>query len=226
MPYRRLLLIVAALALPELIVVAIEPLSPLRWVTKPLPMLALIAWYGRERQQAHAPQGGLVLLALVLSLVGDLLLLNNGQLFFMAGLGTFLVAHVCYVISFWRQRGPGDSLVANPMRLMAVFAVLGVAGYMLFQVMQAALRERQLFGPVAAYVAVISAMVITALHRRGGVPELSHRLVLVGALLFFLSDALLALSLFVQPFALSGLWIMSTYYAAQALITVGYRRSF
>lgn len=222
---RRLLLWVALLALPELIVVAIDHTSELRWLTKPVPMLALIAWLVTERRKKQTRHGLLVLIALSLSLVGDLLLLNSGKSFFLTGLGCFLVAHLFYVVSFWLQRGPGDALVANLPRLAAVFGILALAGWMLFDVMGHD-RLKELFGPVAAYVGVIAAMAISALHRLHGVPRLSFRMVMVGALLFMLSDCLLATSLFVSPFALSGLWIMLSYYAAQALITTGYARSF
>lgn len=224
MPERRLLLLVALLSIPELYLAGFDATSPVRWLSKPLPLAVLIAWFVQQRQAAGTTQGGWVLAALGLSLVGDLLLLVTGQVFFLAGLGAFLVAHLCYVVAFWRQRGPGDALVGNPSRLLGVFVILGVAGWMLFDVMG---RQRldDLFGPVAAYVAVISAMTIAALHRLDGVPLLSFRLVLLGAVSFMLSDCLLATTLFVQPFEVSGLWIMLSYYVAQALITIGYRRS-
>jgi uncharacterized membrane protein YhhN len=53
------------------------------------------------------------------------------------------------------------------------------------------------------------------------VSDKSYQLVLIGAILFILSDSLIALSKFVVNIPLSSLWIMATYVVAQYLIIQG-----
>ena len=75
--------------------------------------------------------------------------------------------------------------------------------------------------PVLAYILIISFMLMMAVFRNMRVNRLSFNLILFGALLFILSDALLAYNRFVNPIAYSGVWIMATYMIAQYLITMG-----
>lgn len=44
----------------------------------------------------------------------------------------------------------------------------------------------------------------------------------IGTVLFVISDAIIAVNKFHKPVPLSGLWIMLTYYAAQAMIALGF----
>jgi uncharacterized membrane protein YhhN len=69
--------------------------------------------------------------------------------------------------------------------------------------------------PVIAYSVVLSAMAITAQYSQ--FPALAA----IGALAFFASDTMLALSIFGHPFAGSRPLVWITYYAAQLMITVG-----
>ena len=64
-------------------------------------------------------------------------------------------------------------------------------------------------------------MAIMAVNRKGRVNTLSFNLVIYGSILFVISDSILAYNKFVFPISYSGLAIMSTYMAAQYLITVG-----
>jgi uncharacterized membrane protein YhhN len=68
---------------------------------------------------------------------------------------------------------------------------------------------------VIAYSAALSAMAILAQFSR------FPNLVAIGALPFFASDTLLALSIFGHPFAGSRPLVWITYYAAQLMITLG-----
>jgi alkylglycerol monooxygenase len=47
--------------------------------------------------------------------------------------------------------------------------------------------------------------------------------VALGAGIFMLSDSLIAIDRFVTPIPLAGLWVLSTYYAAQILIVLHVR---
>ena len=75
--------------------------------------------------------------------------------------------------------------------------------------------------PILAYGLTILTMLLTALNRWKSVEKTSFQWVFIGAILFVLSDSLIAISRFVQPFAMSGIAIMLTYAAGQFLIVEG-----
>ncbi len=145
------------------------------------------------------PFGQRLLAALGLSLLGDALLLSAARPMFLAGLVAFLLAHVAYAAAFL---GAGP-LPLWPLPLLAV----GVA-----------LTLRWLWphlggmkGPVVAYCLAIAAMVAAAM----GVPSAAVR---GGAVLFFLSDLLVARDRFVAPGFANRAAGLPLYYAAQLLL--------
>lgn len=166
-----------------------------------------------------AIQGGpaLLVLALVLSAVGDAFLSRNGDRAFMAGLASFLLAHLAYVALFWLGGGGVDLLFSGVWRsalavAMLVFAV-GMAAVLAPRV-EPALRL-----PILAYALAILLMGLAALTT--GRPP-----IIVGAALFMASDAILAAERFLtaavsprRPAMRYAVWI--SYYAAQLLITLG-----
>ena len=71
--------------------------------------------------------------------------------------------------------------------------------------------------PVYAYIGVIAAMsALSFLRSRDSL------ILPIGTVLFVISDAIIAVNKFHTPVPLSGLWIMLTYYAAQAMIALGF----
>ena len=78
--------------------------------------------------------------------------------------------------------------------------------------------------PVAVYVTVIVVMGWRAAARAAGAaPMPSGELALAGALLFMISDGVLAVDRFARPFAAADGAVMTTYYAAQTLIALSVR---
>jgi uncharacterized membrane protein YhhN len=143
----------------------------------------------------------LVLAGLVLSVAGDALLLSRARTAFLAGLVAFLLAHVAYAAAFAPLSSrPAWALAAVAATVAAVLAWLWRH-----------LGEMRL--PVVAYCAVIGTMLWLAL----GVPS---PLVRAGALLFFLSDLLVARDRFVAPGKPNRLLGWPLYYAGQYLIAL------
>jgi uncharacterized membrane protein YhhN len=156
--------------------------------------------------------------ALLISSLGDFLLgvrrLGglDGESLFLLGLGSFLIAHLTYIVMFHRYR----ALVCwkpGPARVMGVVGIVVALGAVLVTL-------RHSFGslllPVVVYALVLSAMGISAMLADLGTP-----LAAVGALLFIASDAMLAINKFRGPFPGSAPLIWITYYAAQLLILLG-----
>ena len=103
----------------------------------------------------------------------------------------------------------------------AGLSLVHVAGHA-FGVLRPALGG--LLVPVMVYAFVISLMVIQAAYRKGFTTPTSFSYVMVGAILFMVSDSLLAVNKFLDPLPLSGVWVMTTYLGAQYLIVAGLRQ--
>jgi uncharacterized membrane protein YhhN len=145
--------------------------------------------------------------ALFLSALGDFFLaLEEQGKFFVLGLGSFLLAHVVYVIGFIPYLG------APSMEALVAMAACGGAATTLVIRLWPKLGSMRM--PVLAYFAVIMVMVVCALS----VPQASVALGL-GAVTFALSDSLIAVRKFMRPFAGVNEAIWVTYIIAQFLIT-------
>jgi uncharacterized membrane protein YhhN len=148
--------------------------------------------------------------ALVASLVGDVFLLwADRQAAFVAGLAAFLAGHVCYVVGFWVEG-------VDAVRLLAGLAVVGVAVATIGRRIVGAVtrsEHRELAGPVVAYVAVISAMVASAIGR-------GEALAVAGAALFYASDATIAWNRFIGARPHGRIAIIVTYHLAQLLLVL------
>lgn len=208
-----LLLFGAALA-ADLVFTALE-LSELRPLSKPLILLALTAYFLMGTRKVSSPGKGWVTAALVLSWLGDVLLLFEGQSsqFFMLGLSSFLLAHVAYSFFFNRLRKEG-ALSIKPLFLAfvgAYYAALVVSLYPYLDGMRL---------PVLVYGLVISTMLVVALSL-GPLKERIGLFIVFGALLFVLSDSVLAINKFMRPFTGAGVIIMLTYGMAQFFIVSG-----
>jgi uncharacterized membrane protein YhhN len=175
-------------------------------VTKPLLMPALavavvLARLGRRFTLAV----GLLLLAIGLSWLGDLALMVPGNLWFVLGLGSFLLAHVAYLVLFIRMAGVG-----RPRAWSIVYAVW-------FVVFLAVLIPGlgSLVVPVVLYGLVLGAMA-TAATRVSPV-------VAAGAAVFVVSDTVLALAKFLPALTIPGhdVLTMLTYCLGQGIIAAG-----
>lgn len=153
--------------------------------------------------------------ALLGSLAGDVFLMVQGL--FIPGLVSFLVAHLCYIALF----RVGVPWLAHRLALAAT-VLLGVGMYAFLW--QGGLPA-ELRVPVAVYVLAIALMAAQAWARWRRLASRSALCVALGASCFMLSDSLLATNRFVQPLPLASLWVLATYYLAQALIVMGMLRS-
>ena len=159
---------------------------------------------------------------LFFSWIGDVLLEvpGGGEVMFMAGLGGFLLSLVMYAFVFFRTPGKNEVFRGRFYLLIPVL-LYGIAmGLYLYD----HLGEMRL--PVIVYETAMIAMLAGAVSRIGKVNRISYIMVLAGAILFIISDSVLAINKFVQLVSLSTLIIMGTYIAAQWLITTGYIKQF
>jgi len=140
---------------------------------------------------------------------------------FMAGLGSFLLGHIFYLLAFIPE--VKKPIVFNRQKI--TISSIGFIFYALLVItlvwkLNSISASPVLIIAIGIYATVLFSVFITALLRNT-VSILSYKLVLIGASLFLLSDGLLAINKFVEPMPLSRLWVMSTYTTAQALIMYG-----
>jgi uncharacterized membrane protein YhhN len=174
------------------------------YVCKPLTLVLLIASAIALDPVSSTVRAWFVV-ALVLSLAGDMFLMLPTDAF-VAGLSSFLLAHVAYTVGI-NQSSDGNWLLALPVVLIA--AVLGAR---LVKGIRRA-GQPELVVPVVAYVVTILAMVSSAMASGNAV-------VAIGALLFMTSDSLIGEDRFVRSRAWQPVAIMVTYHVAQALMVV------
>jgi len=158
-----------------------------------------------------------ILVALFFSWVGDvtLQLQAYSDNFFMIGLIGFLITQVIYLVLFFSTKG--DNVLFFNKIWLAIPVLLFGAG--IFWVFYDGLGDMMI--PVLVYTVVILTMLLGAINRKEKVNQLSYSLVLIGAVLFILSDSILAVNKFAYQVPLYRLANMSTYITAQYLIAMG-----
>ncbi|MCC7078641.1 MAG: lysoplasmalogenase [Acidimicrobiia bacterium] len=189
--------------------------KPLEYVFKPVTMCVLFASVVLLAATAEGLDGFQVacwLVAIALSLAGDVFLMLPRDLF-VPGLASFLLGHVAYIVGLsvpplhhWWPLVVAALVVVAVALPLARRILAGVAG-----------RER---GPVAAYITVISLMVVVALTQpwRQGPPVWAGVVAALGALLFYASDAMIGWRRFVGRFGGVDLAIIVTYHVGQVCL--------
>lgn len=177
----------------------------LHWLAKPLATALILALAWRARPPVSPRYRRRVLAGIAGSLAGDVLLMLPGDLF-VPGLLAFLFAHACFIAAFL-----GDSRFARPAWPLAACLGYGAANLaLLWGAIEAPLRA-----PVIAYVTVLATMggqaVARAWTRHG---DTAASLAARGALMFMLSDSVLAWDRFRGPLPLASLWVLAAYYLA------------
>ena len=179
----------------------------LEYVAKPLTTAGLVG-VALAVDPVHPDMRVAFVVALVLSLAGDVFLMLPGDTYFVPGLGSFLLAHLAYVVGFVIGPGTGAELAVGALITLVVAVPLGV------RLLRAVKRTSPaLAGPVAAYVTVIAVMVACA-------TGWGNAFAVVGAWLFFASDALIGETRFVRTGQEDARWgrlaIIVTYHLGQA----------
>ena len=200
----------------------------IRWliVWKPLSTLLviLVAALSLIHSGKYDPlYSALIMAGLILSLVGDVLLIIPSPSAFRAGLVAFLCTHLIYIAAFVHVRLTGVLGLPQPhlpAEVITAVALVLIAGAMYLYL------KPKLGGmktPVVLYILVISVMLHRALDVAFTFPgQPAGGLIAFGALLFYASDAVLA----VDRFRMGGhmrhghLWDLSTYYTGQLLIAL------
>jgi len=188
------------------------------YALKPVALVTLIAGAVALGADETASRLWLTLTALALSLAGDVFLMVPKDLF-VPGLASFLVAHLAYVAALNPTPPPRLALA------VAIVVVGSVSLAVFVRIHDGLVRSghRALTVPVAAYVAALSATVVSATVTFGR-PDWSTgsaALVLAGSALFYASDGLIGWTRVVGPAPGGRVAIMVAYHVGQALLVLG-----
>lgn len=192
------------------------------FATKPLLLPLLAAWFWQETGPATAVFSRRLWLAgMLFSWLGDVLLMfqetGSEPLFFMLGLGSFLVAQLFYAAAFIHFPTGGASFLWKNWWILLPF-VLFLVGFLKF-LWPGLPAEMKL--PVSFYGVAILTMAVSSLTFLGKTDRLTAWTVFAGALIFVKSDCLLAVNKFSQPFGHAREAVMLSYLIGQFLIAFG-----
>jgi uncharacterized membrane protein YhhN len=191
-------------------------LENIAWYLKGLliPILWLAVYFSDE-----FPSKKILLGALLFSWIGDVILLfaNISEIYFILGLVAFLISHVIYIILFNKQNKPDV-----PKNKSVFFIGLGfILVYLttILTVLLPKLGDLQL--PVIVYALTISTMLLYAFSGYLIWKKPANTYIFIGAIVFVLSDSILAMDKFYEPIYKNSFFIMLTYLMAQYLIVIG-----
>jgi uncharacterized membrane protein YhhN len=178
----------------------------LEYLAKPLTTFGLIV-LAVTLDPIHADMRAAFVVALVLSFVGDVCLMLPGDRF-VPGLAAFALAHLAYIVGFAVGPGSARELLLGVVIAAAVALPTGV------RLLRSVRRNAPaLVAPVAGYMIVITVMVAMA-------TGWGNAWALVGAWLFFASDALIGETRFVRSRPRGRLAIIVTYHLGQAALVL------
>jgi len=178
----------------------------LQSICKPFIIPSLMAWY---LAKTNAPNK-LYLIALFFSFIGDVLLLDKINLFIF-GIAAFLITQVIYIFIFSKglAKASWQKKITSLVPFLLFYSVL-------ISVLAPNLNE--LLIPVMVYGIAISVFGTVALLNYLYDKNKNTLLLLQGAILFIVSDSMIALNKFHEEQSFYPVTIMLTYILAQYLI--------
>ena len=185
-------------------------LPHMRFISKPLIMISIIMYFLLSTKSNFGDHK-LMAVGFVFALIGDVLLLRSGMIFFKLGILAFMITHICYLFAFMKQREIG---MHKHLLFIVVFTMIPVCFNLFFWNYLGDLAI-----PVLLYSFVISATVIGAKMRWN---LKGYWFVLIGILLFMISDFSIAIQKFYFAFDYADAFVMLTYAIGQYLIIRGY----
>ncbi len=201
---------------------------PNKWLVygfKPLIMILLMGWTVAQKPdwQRNYPVRWL-LIGTVFALLGDVFLMIREVDMFGPGLGSFLLMQVCYIGAFRKEIRAGKQRLSERRIALTLIPFVAYAGAFLIYLDAPFHRTpgtTGLWAPVIFYVVCLCSMAVMAALRPNTGPMSHYQRVLLGAVLFVLSDSAIAVNKFALPFLVAPVVIMATYAAAQYLIVTG-----
>lgn len=194
--------------------------------TKPLLVPVLLVYFRQGLKVSVNLSFILAVFALVFSWFGDVALMYvyKRDWYFLLGLGAFAIAQSFYFFSFKKAQINYHMQAVSLWKpivytLPLILCIIGLL-WMVWPTLGG------LKIPVVIYAILISLMMTGAVSRSNRTNVESFNQVAFGALLFILSDALIAIDTFYAPMENASIWVMSTYMMAQWNIINGLHKHY
>ncbi|ETT87372.1 lysoplasmalogenase [Viridibacillus sp. FSL R5-0477] len=170
---------------------------------KVVPMLLIIWLASFQKASPNTSYKKWLLLGLLFCMIGDATLQ-----WFLFGLTSFLIGHICYIVAFVQLK---EKIIARP----AATLLLLYGGFMVIWIAGTVFKSGDIILGVAviAYITVILTMGWTAI-------QTNSKLATIGALSFIFSDSILSINMFITDVPFSHALIMVSYYGAQLLFAI------
>jgi uncharacterized membrane protein YhhN len=161
---------------------------------------------------------GWISAGLLFAWAGDIFLLFDAYnpLFFLLGLSSFLITHILYIIFFVKSLG---QKMKGKTTISGIDIIIGIYGMILMYLLWNGLGTMKV--PVIIYATCICTMAITCMRCKSVMPERIWKWLALGAMLFVISDSILAINKFLSASAVAPPLVMLTYGLAQLFIAVG-----
>ena len=181
----------------------------IKYIFKPITTVLIIVLALLQQPDGYSVYSYLIISGLVLSLIGDIYLMLPSDKF-VHGLVSFLIAHIFYIVAFGWGFGPYFEIIylipAAIYTLVFLWILLPKTGKMKL--------------PVLVYALVLMIFLWQATGRYYYLAETTALYTFAGAVLFVISDSILAYGRFVKNYKLSPLLIHITYWGAQVAIAL------
>ena len=209
----------------------------LMFFTKPLLLPLIAAYYFASLNGNWNVAHKLMLFAFLFSWFGDISLMLTPETtmdthlmgipknknFFLAGLSSFLVTQVLFIIAYKKAMGPSRQSSLSRVYYLVFPVYLLIILMVVLPPLQGNPEKQQATIPVIFYAVIITWMAATAFGRFGKTNSKSFWLTFIGACVFVVSDSLIAVNFLAlaEPTYYAGCWIMLTYIMAEYLIAEG-----
>lgn len=181
----------------------------IKYIFKPLTTILIISLAVFQLPEVSETYKYLIIIGLTLSLFGDVFLMLPSDKF-IHGLASFLVAHIFFIWAFTLGFGPyfEFSLLIPAAIYTVVFlwVLLPKTGKMKL--------------PVLIYALMLMVFMWQASGRFFYLAETTAFYTFIGAILFIISDSVLAFDRFVRTYKFSQTLILLTYWGAQTLLAL------
>lgn len=193
-------------------------INAMAMIAKPFIMFLLFIWTLQVLPRPNPRAGKLLVVGIAFAWMGDVLLMVDGDLFFLLGIAGFFGMQVFYIWAFLTIRG--EHLLRRRPAALIPFAAYWI-------LMNAIMSPGALRVPVLLYSIVLVGMSATALDLIPRLPRPLGWQLFGGSVLFVISDSLIAVKAFgsLEIGNWQGVAVMVTYVIAQFLIVTRFTRS-
>ncbi len=177
-------------------------------IFKPLTTILIILISLIIFDKKQSTYSSIMIAALIFSLIGDIFLVYKK--YFLHGLSSFLVAHICFTIAFTSLFGFNWNIIP------LIFLIFIGGGF--YNFLRKDLKRYSI--PVLIYIVVILIMNWQAIGLIIDHTNTIFILIAIASLLFSFSDSVIAYDKFKKPFKIAEILILSTYWTAIYIFTI------